>query len=37
MHVADEMLLQSKRQGKNALTFGPGTQRTDHQDDCDKE
>lgn len=24
MHAADHMLLESKRQGKNALTFGPG-------------
>ncbi len=30
MRIADEMLLRSKQQGKNALTFGPGAER-----DCD--
>jgi diguanylate cyclase (GGDEF)-like protein len=30
MHAADEMLLVSKKQGKNALTFGPGALRLCH-------
>ncbi|MEP0764213.1 MAG: hypothetical protein HRF48_15895, partial [Chloroflexota bacterium] len=27
LHLADAMALQSKRQGKNAITFGPGALR----------
>ena len=27
MHIADEAALESKRAGKNAITFGPGAMR----------
>lgn len=35
MQIADDMLLSSKRQGKNAITFGPGVIRLCDTDDAD--
>lgn len=35
LKIADQMLLRSKRQGKNAMTFGPGADRICNGGQCD--